>query len=101
MDHEFRDSRNAPDHRRLAVDHGRRHGGPELEGTAGTGEELVVEKEGIRAVFSRDARGALKVCMEGEGYSKAELRRIGEELIGRVTQQYVYHKLVTELAERN
>src|SRR5437660_1096616 len=61
-----------------------------LEGTAGTGEELVVEKQGIRAVFSRDARGALRVCMEGEGYSKSELRQIGEELIGRVTQQYVY-----------
>jgi hypothetical protein len=72
-----------------------------LEGAGGTGEELVVEKDGIRAVFSRDARGALKVCMEGEGYSKAELRRIGEELIGRVTQQYVYHKLMTELKNRN
>jgi hypothetical protein len=67
----------------------------------GGGEELVVEKDGIRAVFSRDARGALKVCMEGEGHSKAELRRLGEDLIGRVTQQYVYHKLVTELKERH
>jgi hypothetical protein len=62
---------------------------------------MVVEKDGVRAVFSRGARGALRVCMEGEGYSKAELRRIGEELIGRVTQQYVYHRLVTELKERN
>jgi hypothetical protein len=71
-----------------------------LEGAAGTDEEMVVEKDGIRAVFSRDARGALKVCMEGEGYSKTDLRKIGEELIGRVTQQYVYHKLMTELHER-
>jgi hypothetical protein len=72
-----------------------------LEGAGGTGEELVVEREGVRAVFSRDARGALKVCVEGEGLSKSELRRIGEELVGRVTQQYVYHRLVTELKERN
>jgi hypothetical protein len=72
-----------------------------LEGAEGTGEELVVEKAGLRAVFSRDARGALKLCMEGEGYTKAELRRIGEELIGRVTQQYVYHKVMTEMQERN
>jgi hypothetical protein len=72
-----------------------------LEAAAGTGEELVVEKDGIRAVFSRDARGALKVCMEGEGQSKKELKRLGEELIGRVTQQYVYHKMITELKERN
>src|SRR5438128_743541 len=62
-----------------------------------TGEELVVERGGVRAVFSRDARGALKVCMEGEGHSKGELRRLGEELIGRVTQQYVYHEMITEL----
>jgi hypothetical protein len=72
-----------------------------LEGAGGTGEEMVVEKDGIRATFSRDARGALKVCMEGEGHSKAELRRLGEDLIGRVTQQYVYHKLITEMQERN
>lgn len=71
-----------------------------LQGAAGTGEEIVVEKSGIRATFSRDARGALRVCMEGEGHSKAELRKIGEELIGRVTQQYAYHKIVTELKER-
>ncbi|MBI3409526.1 MAG: DUF1257 domain-containing protein [Planctomycetes bacterium] len=71
-----------------------------LEDGAGTGQEIVVEKDGIRATFSRDARGALRVCMEGEGHSKAELKKIGEELIGRVTQQYVYHKVVTELKER-
>ena len=63
--------------------------------------EIVVERDGVRAVFSRDARGALKLCMEGESVSKAELKRIGEELIGRVTQQYVYHRIVTELQDRN
>jgi hypothetical protein len=72
-----------------------------LEGTGGSGEELVVEKGGIRAVFSRDGRGALKLCVEGAGHSKSELKRIGQELIGRVTQQYVYHRVVTELKERN
>jgi hypothetical protein len=71
-----------------------------LAGATGGGEELVVEREGIVARFSRDARGALKVCMEGKGYSKAQLRRVGEELIGRVTQQYVYHRVLTELKER-
>jgi hypothetical protein len=68
---------------------------------ASTAEELVVERDGVRAVFTRDARGALKVCMEGEGVSKSELKRIGEELIGRVTQQYVYHRVISELKQRN
>jgi hypothetical protein len=71
-----------------------------LEGGA-AGESLVVERDGVRATFSRDARGALKVCVEGAGHAKAELRRIGEQLIERVTQQYVYHRVVTELKQRN
>jgi len=72
-----------------------------LAATAGTEQTVVVERDGIRAVFSRDVRGALKVCMEGRGHSKAQLKQIGEELIERVTQQYVYHRIVSELKERN
>lgn len=72
-----------------------------LQEAGGSGEEIVVERDGIVARFSRDARGALKVCVEGRGHSKSELRRIGEELVGRVTQQYVYHRVVTELKQRN
>ena len=44
--------------------------------------------------------GRLKLCVEGSGHSKAELKRIGEALVGRVTQQYAYHRLVSELKER-
>lgn len=72
-----------------------------LANTAGRGEEIVVEREGLRAVFTRDARGTLRVCMEGRGHSKAELRKIGQELVDRVTQQYVYHRVITELKQRD
>lgn len=72
-----------------------------LPESAGAGQEIVVEREGLRATFTRDARGAMRVCMEGKGVSKAELRRIGQELIDRVTQQYVYHRLMTELQQRD
>jgi hypothetical protein len=71
-----------------------------LAGSGATGEQMVVERDGIRAIFSRDARGALKLCLEGQGQSKAELKRLGEALIGRVTQQYAYHRVVSELKER-
>jgi hypothetical protein len=71
-----------------------------LAGSGGTGEEMVVERDGIRAVFSRDARGGLKLCLEGSGHTKAELKQIGEALVGRVTQQYAYNRLVSELKER-
>jgi hypothetical protein len=72
-----------------------------LQGAAGTGQEIVVERDGVRATFTRDPRGALKICMEGKGYSKSDLKKIGEDLLGRVTQQYVYHRIVTELKDRN
>src|SRR3954462_5862181 len=72
----------------------------EILAGATSDQEIVVEKDGIRATFSRDERGALKLCMEGESYTKQQLRQIGEELVGRVTQQFVYHRVVTELKQR-
>ena len=71
-----------------------------LQESAGA-EQIVVERDGVRAIFTRDERGALKLCMEGEAVSKSELKRIGEELINRVTQQFVYNRVVTELKLRN
>ena len=64
-------------------------------------EKLVVDRDGVRATFSRDARGALKLCLEGDHLSKAQLHALGEELMGRVTQQYAYHRIMSELKERN
>jgi hypothetical protein len=55
----------------------------------------------VVARFTHDERGALKLCVEGEHLSKTELRQIGEELIGAVTQQFVYHKLMTEMQNRH
>jgi hypothetical protein len=72
-----------------------------LANSGGTEQTLVVEKDGVRAIFSRDARGALKLCVEGKGLSKQQLHEIGTELMGRVTQQYVYHRIVSELQQRN
>lgn len=72
-----------------------------LEAATGAGEQIIVQRDGVRATFSRDPRGALKICMEGRGKTKAQLRAIGEELLGRVTQQYAYHRIVTQLHERN
>ena len=67
---------------------------------ATAGERIVVERDGVTATFTRDARGALKLCMDGNA-SKSELKRIGSELIDRVTQQFVYHRVITELKARN
>jgi hypothetical protein len=63
-------------------------------------QEMAVEKEGVRVVFRRDARGRLETCVEGHGRSKDELRAIGEDLAGRVVQQVVYRRLKEEMAAR-
>ncbi len=60
-------------------------------------EKIVVEREGVRVIFSRDARGRFRTCVEGE-LSKDQLRAVGEELSGLVIQQYVYRQLSQELA---
>lgn len=59
-------------------------------------DRIVVEREGIRVTFSRDARGRFQTCVEGE-LPKDELRKVGEELSGRVIQQYMYRRLAAEL----
>ena len=71
-----------------------------LSASVGTGESIVVERDGITATFRRDPRGGLQICMEGNHVSKSKLREVGEELLGRVTQQYAYHRIVSELKNR-
>ncbi|MDX2133106.1 MAG: DUF1257 domain-containing protein [Planctomycetota bacterium] len=66
------------------------------------GEERIVIRQGdIEIIFERDHDGSLKLCVQGEKVSKAQLERIGQEVAGRVVQQFAYHKLITELKKRN
>lgn len=63
-------------------------------------EQLCVTREDVTVTFSRDARGRAAICVSGTGRSKDELRAIGEELSGRVVQQYVYRRLMEEMSAR-
>jgi hypothetical protein len=64
------------------------------------GQKILIERNGVRIEFGIDERGRCTVCASGEGVSTGELRRIGDEVAGRVVQQFAYHKLVTELKTR-
>ena len=64
-------------------------------------ESLVLVREDVRIVFRRNANGTCSACISGQGRSKAELESIGQEVTGRVVQQYAYNKLITELKRRN
>ena len=65
------------------------------------GQTIRIERDGITIDFGVDERGACTVCVSGKGRGRAELKRIGDEVAGRVVQQFAYHKLMTELKQRN
>jgi hypothetical protein len=66
----------------------------------GKGEFIVLQKDGVSVKFGQDERGACTVCVSGMLDAK-ELRKIGEDVAGRVVQQFAYHRLMTELKQRN
>ncbi len=70
-----------------------------LEDRAGESQTMTIERDGVTIEFKRDERGGCKLCVSGKG-SKADLRKIGQEVSGRVIQQFAYHKLITELKRR-
>lgn len=65
------------------------------------GLKIALQKDGVQIEFGQDERGACTVCVTGEGRSDKQLKKIGEEVAGRVVQQFAYHKLMTELKRRN
>ena len=54
----------------------------------------------MTVTFSRDFSGKISIRVHGTGKSKAELKGIGEQLSQALTQQYVYHRLRTEMQNR-
>ncbi len=63
-------------------------------------QRLTVTRDGVTVTFSRGARGKASLCVTGNGRSDEELRALGEQLSGRVVQQYVYQKLKDEMKMR-
>jgi hypothetical protein len=72
-----------------------------LASQVASGKEFVMTKDGITLKVTRDARGQCKVCAEGTGHSKAELKRTAEEFTQKLTQCFVYHRTVSELKNKN
>lgn len=68
-----------------------------VTGGLGRAQQVRVMRDGVVATFSRDARGQASICVSGSGHSESELKAIGEELGGRLVQQYVLQKLKSEL----
>src|SRR5512140_3764047 len=65
------------------------------------GESMILRKGDLTIAVGCDERGRCTVCVTGQGKSDRELRKIGEEVAGRVVQQFTYNKLLSELKKRN
>ncbi len=65
------------------------------------GEELVFVKDDVQVIFFRNTDGqvAVKVC--GAGKTEAALQAIGRQLANGLVQQYAYHRVMSELKQRN
>lgn len=64
------------------------------------GETVIATRGDLRVEVGRDQRGACTVCVTGENYSDSQLRKIAREVSARVVQQYTYHKVISELQQR-
>jgi hypothetical protein len=71
-----------------------------VTGQLGRDQRIVVSREGITIVFSRDARGKANICVTGKGQTEEALRALGEELGQAVVQQYVHQRLKDEMSSR-
>jgi len=72
-----------------------------VAGQIKVGQEIVLSKGNVEIRVRRDERGRCVVCAAGKGLSKAELRQIAEQFAQRVTQCFVYDKVMRELKAKN
>ena len=66
-----------------------------------TGKEVVLVKDGVEIRVGRDNRGRCTVCAKGKGKTKAELKMIAEEFTEKMTQCFVYNRVVSELKNKD
>ena len=65
-----------------------------------TDQEIVLTKGTIELRVKRDERGRCVVCAKGLGHSEAELKQVAQEFTQKLTQCFVYDKVVRELKNK-
>jgi len=66
-----------------------------------TDQEIVLTKGDIELRVKRDERGRCSVCAKGTGHSQTELKQIAEEFTQKLTQCFVYDKVMRELKNKD
>jgi uncharacterized protein YqfB (UPF0267 family) len=62
--------------------------------------EFAITNHDVTAVFKRSIDGRCTVHVSGENKTDEQLRAIGQEILNKITQQYAYNKVVTELKKQ-
>ena len=62
-----------------------------------TGQEIVLTKGSIEILVRRNELGLCSVCAKGIGHTEAELKTLAEEFTQKMTQIYMYNRVMTEL----
>jgi hypothetical protein len=63
-------------------------------------EEIVLRKADMSVRIHRDEYGRLRFHVDGKNRSKTELEEFGRQIVEKVTQTYMYNRVVTELKQR-
>ncbi len=71
--------------------------GSELAGS----ETIQLQRDDVTIEVRQDGQGRCRVCARGRRHSKRELQRMADDVAGRIVQQFIYHKLLTELKSRD
>ena len=66
-----------------------------------TGKEIVLTKADLEIRVGRDERGRCTVCASGKGKSKVELKQIADDFAQKMTQCFVYNRVMSEVKSRN
>jgi hypothetical protein len=66
-----------------------------------TGKEIVFTKGTVELRVHRDDRGRCSVCAKGAGHTKVELKQMAEQFSQKLTQCFVYNRVLSEVKSRN
>jgi len=72
----------------------------ELAQNLATEEDIVLAKGNVTLRVRRDERGRVRVCASGKGRSNAELKALVEEFVQRMTQCFIYNRVMSEVKTR-
>ncbi len=64
-------------------------------------QEIVVSRGNVDIRVKRDAKGRCVICATGKGHTEAQLKQMAEEFSRKVTQCFMYDKVVRELKAKN